>query len=94
VALALVLDAVVGSSASGSVCVLPLSLSSGRSELQADGGGDYRRAASVHGGDDLFAVDASSSRRCSSFQHYVPTWAGGQPRYGRLVSQMSGTRRG
>ncbi len=57
-ALALVLDAVVGSSASGSVCVLPLSLSSGRSELQAGGGGDRRRAPGVHGGDDLFGVDA------------------------------------
>ena len=38
--------------------VLPLTLSSGCSELQAGGGGHHRRAPGVDGGDDLFGVDA------------------------------------
>src|SRR5215213_8242098 len=50
--------AVVGSSGSGSICGAPAVRVSGRSELQASGGGHHWCAPGVDGGDDLFGVDA------------------------------------
>ena len=49
----------------GAVAVLPLTPSSGRSELQAGGGGRHRRALGVDRGDDLFGVDSHVDRRRS-----------------------------